>query len=223
MPTIVEFSIPTDEFALAPTLRELPEMVFQIDRVVAHDTDHLMPFVWVSRGEFGTVTSVLEDDPTVADVEHLTTLDDERLYRLEWTETAHILGHMVVEQNATVQRATAHTDQWDLRVLFPNQERISATHRYAQDNDYRLDINRIYDFSEIRKARFDLTEGQHEVLTEAVDHGYFNIPREISQEELADKLGVSHQAASERLRRAFKGLAENAVHSDINDPTSFDK
>lgn len=223
MPTIVEFSIPTDEFALAPTLAELPEMVFQIDRVVAHNTDHLMPFVWVSRGDFETVTNVLEDDPTVTDVEHLTTIDEERLYRMEWTAKAHILGYMVVEQDATVQRATAHNDQWDLRVLFPDRERISETHQYAKDNDYRITITRIYDLSDIHNARFDLTKDQYEALTTAVKHGYFNVPRDISQDELADKLDVSHQAVSERLRRAFKGLAENAVHSDVNDPSSFDK
>lgn len=223
MATIVEFSIPSEEFALGPTLMELPEMVFQIDRVVAHDTDHLMPFVWASRGDFETLTNVLEDDATVANVEVLTTIDEERLYRMEWTDKAHILGYMVVEQNATVQRATAHDDQWDLRVLFSDQKRISATHQYAQNNDYQLDITRVYDLSDIQKARFDLTEEQHEALTAAVNHGYFRIPREISQDELADKLEVSHQAVSERLRRAFQGLAENAVHSDVNDPSSFER
>lgn len=69
----------------------------------------------------------------------------------------------------TPTKSERHTDQWDLRVLFSDRERISAPHQYAQDNDYRLDINHIYDLSEIQKARFDLTEGQHEVLTEAVD------------------------------------------------------
>ncbi len=130
---------------------------------------------------------------------------------------------MVVEQNATVQRATAHDDQWDLRVLFSDRERISATHQSAQNNDYQPDITRVYNLSDIQKARFDLTEGQHEALMTAVTHGYFRIPREISQDELADKLEVSHQAVSERLRRAFQGLAENAVQSNMNNPSSFER
>ncbi|WP_255169856.1 bacterio-opsin activator domain-containing protein [Natrononativus amylolyticus] len=223
MATIVEFSIPVEEFALTETLERLPEMVFRIDRVVAHDTDHLMPFVWASRGDFDVLTRVLEDDSTVTSIDHLTTINEERLYRMEWTDKAHILGYMVIEHGATVQRATAHDDQWDLRVLFPEQSEISATAQYARDNGYRLDVTRVYDVSNIQKVWFDLTEDQHEALVAAVEHGYFNIPRDIAQEDLSEHLGISHQATSERLRRAFKGLAENVVHSTADEYASGEK
>lgn len=222
MATIVEFSIPVEELALSETLKHLPETVFEVDRVVAHDTDHLMPFLWASRGDFEELTRVLKEDPTVTNVTHLTTVDEERLYQMEWTDKTHILGYMVVEHDATVQRATAHHSQWDLRVLFPDRDSISATSEYAKINGYQLDITRIYDASAMHRARHDLTDEQYEALTAAVEHGYFSIPREIDQDELADHLGVSHQAMSERLRRAFQGLAENAVHSAIDDPTSFE-
>lgn len=223
MATIVEFSIPAEEFALSTTLLELPKMVFQIDRVVAHDTDHLMPFVWASHGDFETLTSILEDDPTVTEVDHLMSLEDERFYRMEWTDKTQVVGNMVVEQGGTVQRATAHDDRWQFRVLFPNREHISAAHQYAQDNGFHLQIDRIYDVNSIQQARFDLTDEQFEVLTMAVEHGFFDIPRQIQQEELAEKLGVSHQAASERLRRAFKGLAENAVHANTDETSPSEK
>ncbi|MFB9808291.1 helix-turn-helix domain-containing protein [Haladaptatus pallidirubidus] len=45
----------------------------------------------------------------------------------------------------------------------------------------------------------------------ALESGYYDIPRGISGEELSDDLGISHQALSERLRRAYKNLISNAL------------
>ncbi|WP_227354680.1 helix-turn-helix domain-containing protein [Haladaptatus salinisoli] len=211
MSTIAEFSIPAEEFALSETLERLPEMVFKIDRVVAHDTDYVMPFVWASDGDFESLTAALEIDPSVGNVELLTDLDEERLYRMEWVNKTRIIGHMLLEQSATVQRATAHDDQWDLRVLFPEQNRISATSQYAHEHGFSLDVSRIYDVDSAQRVRFDLTDDQQEALAMAVEHGYYDVPRDVDQSELAEKLGVSHQALSERLRRGTKGILEKVV------------
>ena len=48
MPTIAEFAIPTEQFALQETLDRRPDLEFEVDRVVAHATARVMPFVWVS-------------------------------------------------------------------------------------------------------------------------------------------------------------------------------
>jgi predicted DNA binding protein len=46
-----------------------------------------------------------------------------------------------------------------------------------------------------------LSEKQFQALSLAFDRGYFAVPRRITLENLADEVGVSHQALSERLRR----------------------
>ncbi|WP_227379708.1 bacterio-opsin activator domain-containing protein [Haladaptatus halobius] len=211
MSTIAEFSIPAEEFALSETLERLPEMMFTIDRVVAHETDHVLPFVWASNGNFETLTAVLEDDSSVGNVELLTELEDERLYRMEWVTKTQIIAYMLLEQDATVQRATAHDNEWDLRVLFPKQNKISAVSQYAKEHGFSLDVSRIYDVDSAQRVRFDLTDDQQEALAMAVEHGYYDVPREIDQSELAEKLGVSHQALSERLRRGTKGILKKVI------------
>ncbi len=60
-----------------------------------------------------------------------------------------------------------------------------------------------------------LTEPQREAIAEAYRQGYYDVPREISLEELANELDISHQALSERLRRANRVLAGE----QLDDPT----
>lgn len=48
MSIIAEFTVPADEFALYDTLCEVPEMTVNIEHVVAHDEEHLVPYFWTS-------------------------------------------------------------------------------------------------------------------------------------------------------------------------------
>jgi hypothetical protein len=94
--TIAEFSIPAAEFALYETLERRPDMVFEIDRVVAHDTTHVVPFVRATRGEFEELIKILEDDASVEEVELLAETEEESFYRMVWTNRARVIGYMVV-------------------------------------------------------------------------------------------------------------------------------
>ena len=212
--TIAEFQIPAEGFALYETLERLPDLEVEVDRVVAHGTTHVMPFVWVSGDGFEEATSVFEADPSVEDVELLTELDEERFYRMSWTDRTQIVGHMLVERDATVQRAIASEGRWRLRVLFPDRDDLSATNDYAKENEFTLDLTRVYDVDAIRRVRYDLTDAQHEALIAAFEHGYFEIPRQMDQTELAEELDISHQALSERLRRGNHDLIKNALLVD---------
>ncbi len=45
----------------------------------------------------------------------------------------------------------------------------------------------------------------------ALEHGYYDVPREASLTDLAERLDVSHQALSERLRRGHGNLVKHAL------------
>ena len=55
-------------------------------------------------------------------------------------------------------------------------------------------------------ASTGVVERPARALVAAFEAGYYNIPRDVTLEELADELGISHQALSERFRRAYEGL-----------------
>ena len=214
MSTIAEFSIPAAEFALYETLERRPDMVFEVDRVVAHDTTRVVPFVRATRGEFEGLTEILEEDSSVEEVELLAEVEGECYYRMVWTDRAQVIGYMVAGQGATVQEATAKDGEWHLRVFFPERSGLAATSEYAQENGFALDVTHIYGLENLEEAQHDLSEHQYGTLTTAVEQGYYDIPRETNAQELADDLDISHQALSERLRRAHKNLITSSLLVD---------
>ena len=56
-----------------------------------------------------------------------------------------------------------------------------------------------------------LTEPQQGAVAEAYRHEYYDVPREVSLDELARELEISHQALSERLRRANRVLVSEQL------------
>ncbi|WP_231184350.1 bacterio-opsin activator domain-containing protein [Haladaptatus sp. DYF46] len=208
--TVVEVEIPADEFALWETLTEHENLEFEIERVVAHENDRVMPFVWASGGTKDTKT-ILENDSSVENLQLLADLEDEQLYQMEWTDHIQTLIHILVDEEATVLSASGNSSHWHLRILFPDRDALSQTYDYCRENDLSLDIRNIYQLDQGRKGRFGLTDDQQDTLTLAFQKGYYDIPREASAENLAGELDVSHQAVSERLRRGHRSLVKNTL------------
>jgi DNA-binding CsgD family transcriptional regulator len=57
-----------------------------------------------------------------------------------------------------------------------------------------------------------LTERQQEVLATAVSHGYYDMPRDATQVELADKLDLSPGTVADHLRRIENTLATTVAN-----------
>lgn len=79
----------------------------------------------------------------------------------------------------------------------------------------QIDISYIQPFSRTTAGDIGLTSEQYEALTEAIQYGYFEIPRDISLVELAAELDISHQALSERLRRAYRTLISEETKDEM--------
>lgn len=212
MSTIAEIEIPASEFALRETFRSLPDLDFEVERVVAHDHDRVMPFVWVESAgaDVEEVERVLAGDPSVDNVRVLDDFGSRFLLQMDWIADIPLV-HAIIDQGATILSANGTADEWILRVLFPDRELLSKTHEQAVDDDLTMEILNIYGLENNRHAKFGLTEEQHETLLAAFERGYFSVPRDITLNEFADELDVSHQALSERLRRAHYNLIKNGL------------
>lgn len=211
MSTISEVSIAAATFALGETVEAVPEATFDIERVVAHDTKRVLPFVWATAPDRDALEAAFEADRSVENVELLSALDDEWLYRMEWISHVQFVVHALLEEQATVLDAHSENGHWQLRLLFPDRDALSRTYDFCEDHDIVLDIETIYEMDGERHGRFGLTKEQAEALTAAFEYGYYEVPRDISVADLAAELGISHQALSERFRRAHGNLVENTL------------
>lgn len=212
MSTIAEIRFPAEEFALAETLATVPDVEFETVRVVAHETDRVLPLVWAQTDEtFESLEGALADDPSVENLSRLATLPEERLYRMDWVADIKTIIHILLERDGIVLSASGWSESWHLRILFPDRDSLSGARDFAADNGLTFDLRKVTDLNEGRGSQFALTEAQHQTLVTAYDRGYYEIPQDVTLNELAEEFGVSPQAVSQRLHRSYRNLIENAL------------
>ncbi|WP_435361962.1 helix-turn-helix domain-containing protein [Haloarchaeobius sp. DFWS5] len=212
MSSIVTVEVPAAEFALSETLERLEDARFDIERVVSQDAQTVSPYIWAhATVGLEELEAALEADSSVENVKRLEQTEDACLYRMHFVKDANLVQYMITEEAATILNAECRDGKWSMRIMFPEHEGITRTSDFCADSGLDFEIQSIYEMTAQRKGRYGLTESQYETLTAACENGYYDVPREVNLEELAAQFDVSHQALSERIRRAHKALVEEAL------------
>jgi hypothetical protein len=211
MATIVRGTVPAEEFALARTLGTYPDAEVECERVIRSGESSVMPLLWMRHVDREAVERAFEADPTVEDVTCLSEFEDETLYRMNWVDHVDLLLQLLTNAEATILDAYGRGDRWQLRVFYPDRDHFSRTHEFAEEHGLTFDVESIRELEGEPAGRFGLSEDQYEALVLATHRGFFEIPRETTMEELAGELDISHQALSERLRRATGSLVEDTL------------
>ncbi|MEM4780272.1 MAG: helix-turn-helix domain-containing protein [Halalkalicoccus sp.] len=212
MSVIAEFTVPADQFALAETLSEVPEMIVEVERVVAHEPDRIMPYFWTSNGSNELFEAAAENDPSVEDLVKLDELREAVLYRASWVQDVESVVYAYTETGAILLNATGRDDRWELELRFDSGDDVTQLKEHMDENDLTMDLSRLYHPSQpTAESMPTLTETQRETLLAALRSGYYEIPRSTQASELAEEFGISQQALSNRLRRAHRTLTESAL------------
>lgn len=211
MATIVRGDIPSSEFALQETLSTLPDLEVEIERIVTSGDASIMPLLWVRGADANATQQALQNDSSVETIELLSTFDNEQLYRMEWIDRIQLVLQMLTNAQASILDAHGSSDQWQLRVLFPDRDELTMTTDFCGDHGLTFTIKTIRELDGELSGRYGLTDVQHESLIHAVETGYYEVPRNANLADLANDLDISHQALSERLRRATQALIEDAL------------
>jgi hypothetical protein len=217
MATIVRGSVPASEFALHYSIESVPGLEVEVERIVSTGAQSVMPLLWVRGADSERVTEAFGEDPTIDGAELLAAFDEESLYRMEWTDHVELLLEMITNHHATVLDAYGGGDRWGLRVMYPKRDDLSETHDFCNAHGLSFDVESVREMEGEPAGRYGLTTEQFESLTTAAAEGYFEVPRRVTLEELAEMQGVSHQALSEQLRRATDALVENALMVGLSD------
>lgn len=127
MSLIAEFTVPADEFALYETLSEVPEMTVDIERVVAHEEEQLVPYFWTSGENYTEFETNAANDPSVRELTKLDEVDGANLYRATWVKDVQTVAYTMTETGATLLDAIGHDGQWSMDSdLIPETERLPS-------------------------------------------------------------------------------------------------
>jgi predicted DNA binding protein len=222
MSVISDISVDAGDFKLGRTLSDHRDVTIHLERIVPLG-ERLIPYLWVAGEErvVEAVLTTLRTELAVRDVERVGIEGDRTLVRIEWAEDADSLLETIVATGGTVLEGVGAADRWYLTLRFDDQEALSAFYEACAGTGIAVTVDRVHDPAADRSPDWSprLTDAQREVLRAAYEDGYFEVPRQTTTNELAERFDVSDTAISQRLRRALQRLVgETVFDRDPDEP-----
>lgn len=214
MSIIAEFTTPAEEFALGDALAAHPDVRLELEKVIPTRMQ-ILPFFWAWGENLDEFAETVREQPIVESLEVVDGVDDQILYRVKWTDVMTDLGRIIRSADATVLEASGQRDTWQFELRFPSHDEVRSFQADCNDHDISLELRRLHSLTEIdADGKHDLTPEQRDTLLTALEHGYFEEPRDITLEGLAELQGLSPTAVSGRMRRAEAKLITRALVTD---------
>ncbi|WP_224448087.1 helix-turn-helix domain-containing protein [Haloprofundus salilacus] len=208
MAVVTEIYIPSDSFALGTLLTANDEFHVEFERLVPAG-GQVLPIFWAWGGEFETFESRVRASRFVDELTVIERVDDRTLYSVIWDSEVYGFVDGLAKANAVILSAHGSDDQsWNFRLLFRSHESLSSFHDFLLSNDIPYTLGSVQTLVEanLGDERVDLTPEQREALLLAYQRGYFDSPSRVTLTELADELGITQQALSQRIRRGNEQL-----------------
>lgn len=204
--TVFEVEVPASTLALADAFERAPDVKFRMERTVGSRGDRTMPFVWVSGVESGRAADLLATDDSVADAEKLGEDGNAHLFEIVFDGGICAFAETLYERDGVVVRANATDGVWTLQLRFTDRSVVGEVFDDEFCREYEATVTRLHGASDAPTVRTGVTDKQRSALRLAFDEGYYDVPRTVDLREVGDRLGISRQAVSERLRRAHEVL-----------------
>lgn len=208
---VAEVRLDHPDLVLRPTLRRAPDVTVDPEYRTIVGTNRTVLYVTARGSTYATFESALREDPTVDEPTLVERYADRRVYRVELTDRAITYVPKTAELGGRVLGSTSSRDGWIVELRLPDRDSLVEFNEYCRERDVTFQVTHLRSAEGEEDAVVGLTEKQQELLTVAYEQGYFEVPRGISQSELADRLNVSKSAISQQLRRAIAALCEGTL------------
>lgn len=213
MSVIVEFKTGSSRLPLAEAVEREPGVRLEIERETA--TIPTMPnmFFWAAGEDLDAFEEALENDSTVSDLKRLSEAGGRVLFWAQVAEDVDVVPYPEwVKLGAEALSGRYYDGQWHNRMRFPDRQSLREYREFCEGSEIGFSLHRLYDADkETTEPRDGLTDEQREVFQLAYERGFFEIPRQVTLDELGQELGISNQSVSERLHRGYARLVENFV------------
>ena len=202
------FELPAAGFALVELFERVPDAAVKLEPAVANPDDHAL--LMIEADAYRAVDAALRSSPSVAAVERFERKERRSRYRVTWGGHARRVLRGLLAESVTLTDLHGASGRWKFRIMAPDRAAISRAYEVLEDLGCAPNCRSITTFGDGWANHPGVSDKQHKALARAFELGYYDIPRGVTMEELAADLGISHQALSERFRRAHKGLIEDA-------------
>ncbi len=221
MSLIAELHLSENTLVLLPALQAAPGMRIQREWAIHDRMSDPVVFVWAWGGAFEQFEAAIPDDPTVREYERVDDTTEKRLYRVG-IERSTVTSPAPIDRKTDASRIsmTTSADGATLELRLADREALRTYIDLLREEGFTVELLRAHPAGEGTEGT-GLSEKQAEALEEARAAGYFEVPRETDLETLAEKLDVSEQAVSERIRRGLSAvLADTFADRDESERTT---
>ena len=208
---VAEVRLQHPDLLASPTLRRARDVTVDLEYRTTLEDGSTLAYLSVRGDSFSEFESALEVDGTITEPLLVERYPDRRVYRVTLTDRAITCTPKVAELGGRVLEYSSRHGEWVLTLRLPERDALVAFNDYCGQRNVTFQVNHLRMASEEGGAVVGLTEKQQQLLTVAYEEGYFEVPRGISQRELADRLDVSKSAISQQLRRAVASLCKGTL------------
>ncbi|MFD1586324.1 helix-turn-helix domain-containing protein [Halorientalis brevis] len=220
MGLLAEYKIGFQHLPLVDVAAAVPAMTLEL-RVGQPNQGAPPPFFVRATGEsFRALEREFETTPFVDEYARLTRDGDTRQYQvLPTASMADQLDDRVDDfprlqalatNRSVVEQISVQPDGWVQQRWFADRDAFLDYSAFWRENA-SFSLFRLTESDANGNPPTGLTDRQREALLTAYEMGYFDIPRTTSLDAVADEIGISAPALSERLRRAHAHLIEEVV------------
>ena len=205
------FTIHRDDFPLSAVFEQLANVTIELDRVVPTG-ESVIPYFWISADDTDKLATDLSADIGINQIKVIDQVEKQMFVRIDWNLDHESILTAIVNTNITLLSGIGTQKQWTFAVRAGEQQDLSDFQTYCRDNDIPLELTELHAVSSLKSDReYDLTDGQRNALILAYSNGYFDSPRDATQGDLAEELGITRQAVSSRVQRGMRRLIASTL------------
>lgn len=211
MGLIAELRLTSPELFLYSTSRTYPEAVISVE----YRTGDGRLLLSATGEDVEDLTPALEADETIEESWPVATFDDRRFYGGRVAFERPTIPEVTLAEGVNILENAVVDGDWYLKLELSDKDALVAIGDFCREHGVSMNLERLYgEDSPEGVGTFGLTPAQREALLVAHERGYFNDPRDVTLEELADDLGVSATGLGRRMRRALSALIERTLKSE---------
>lgn len=208
MTVTADVMVPATDFRLARTLTTVPDLRVEFEAVVPVGTGQVAT-LFVTGADPEGVRKTFGADPDVETVEVLGRGPEGLVVGFVWDCGDTPVVDAIELGDGTCLYGVGSGDGWRFRLRFPTRERLVTCYRGCRERGVELRVKRIRNATVTAAGGAQLTAAQEETLRTALETGFFDVPRQVTLQELAARLDVSDTATSQRLRRGLEKLLDD--------------